>query len=145
MRLATLAAGLALASSMSLHAQPAPAFCSDVPGERLQVVSIQHLETGAPIAGWSAPGASGGTVTIPDGRRISFQVEPVDADYYRERRESLPLPEMVRVTIFEPARSMETPIHAGIAGANTVERYPALGVMLVLARPGCVHEIPAEG
>lgn len=135
-------AGPAMALASIASAQPAPKLCAEPSGQPLQVVAVRHIETGAPLAAWSAAGRSGGTVTVPDGRRITFLVTPAGDDYYRKRRDRLPLPEMVRIRVLDAGKSMEKPIHAGIAGATTVERYPDLGVTLVLARPRCIHEAP---
>lgn len=135
-------AGLCVAAATT--AQPAVDLCGEDSGIRRQVVSVNHGVTGAPLATWSSPvGRSGQTVTVPDGRRITFYVEPVDENYYRERRDQLPMPEMVRIEMFDASKSMREPIHTGFAGATTVDRYPELGVTVTLARPVCIHEISA--
>lgn len=122
-------------------AQPAVDLCGKDSGNRMQVVSVNHAATGAPLATWSSPVArSGRTVTVPDGRRITFYVEPVSEDFYRKRQDQLPIPETVRIEIFDASQNIRKPIHTGFAGATTVEQYSGLGVTLSLARPTCIHE-----
>lgn len=137
-----LVAMTVIAAPATVAAHPDVDLCGDGPDDRRQVVAVRHMETGATLDAWSAAGSSARTVTVPDGGRMTFRVSPVPTDFYRERADQLPLPEMVRVEVYEGARDMSEPLLAHYAGANTVERLPSLGVTLALARPRCIHRVP---